>query len=204
MATAEAEYSMTQGAYERGDGAGDENLFVRFFHHHKEDRRKTLEAGRPIHADKEYIEIRIPGDKDNIYIGPAEQKYINRFPRHYAAFKNKEQEVVIGTPLEAVPWVTKAQIEELKYFGVRSVEQLAGVTDANAQSFVGINSLRDQAKAFLEAAAGNAPLLQMQAELEKRDKQLEAMQKQMEEMSKMMAAQEDKPDVKTKQGRARI
>lgn len=180
MATAEAAYSLTQGAYERD--YGDEKLFVKFFFHPKHNKKKSVEEGRPIFDDTEYVEIQIPGDKDNIVRRPASTKDKERFPKHYAAFKNKGEEALVGTPLSAVPWITQGGVEELKHFGVHTVEQLAGITDANAQNFRGVNTLRDQAKTFLEAAAGNAPLIQMQAELEDRDKKISALEIKIENL----------------------
>ena len=131
---------------------GDELLFVRFYIHPRQNANKTLEAGRPIFDDTEYVEIMQPGNKENIIQRPAQPNYKERFSRQYSAFKNNEEQQVSGTPIEQWNVLSKAQVEELRYFNVRTVEQLAEISDGSSQQFAGIQSLKIQAQAYLEAS----------------------------------------------------
>ena len=131
---------------------GDELLFVRFYVHPRQNADKTLEAGRPIFDDTEYVEIMQPGNKENIIQRPAQPDDKERFARQYSAFKNNEEQQVSGTPIEQWNALSKAQVEELRYFNVRTVEQLAEMADNNSQQFAGIQSLKLQAQAYLEAS----------------------------------------------------
>ena len=166
----EADFGMTQQAMREHDRhRGDENLYVQFFMHPMQDKEKTLEEGRPIFVDTEYINIMVPGDKGNIIMRSARPDDQTRFAKQYAAFKNDEAEILEGTPLEKWGLISAAQCEELKYFGIRTVENLANVTDTNAQKFMGINLLRQKAREYIEAAKSDAPIAQLQDELGQRD-----------------------------------
>ena len=159
---------------------GNGRLLVEFSLEPVSDEEKSAAEGRPIFVDQEWIKIRIPGDKDNNVsraIRPGDKE---RFPQHWAAFKNKTQVVLEGTLLEAIPFITKSQVLEFNAMGVRTAEQLVGMADSNTQRIMGYNSLKTKINTFLEAAKGAAPALKLQAELEKRDAEI-AMLKQMVE-----------------------
>ena len=69
----------------------------------------------------------VPGDKCSIVDRPASAEDKARFPKHYAAFQGNNEDLVQGTPLETWPQLTRSQVEEMRYFHVRTVEQLAGM-----------------------------------------------------------------------------
>src|SRR5690606_9295016 len=130
----EADISLTRMALDINSGVfnrykEDDKLAVAFFFSPVQDDEATAREGRPIFKDAEFIKILIPGDKTNVVVRQASQSDKDRFAQQYARFKNNQQEVLEGTPLEAWPLVTRSQVEELKYFGVRTVEQLAGMAD---------------------------------------------------------------------------
>ena len=170
----EADFGMTQQAMREHDRhKGDENLYVSFFMHPMQNKAKTLEEGRPIFVDTEYVRIMVPGDKGNVVMREVREDDRQRFPKQYQAFKNDEAEIVEGTPLDKWNVVSSAQVEELRYFGIRTVENLANVTDTNAQKFMGINLLRNKAREYIEAMASDAPIAQLQEELSSRDATIE-------------------------------
>lgn len=158
----------------------DARLWVRFEMRPTQDEAKSLEAGRPIYTEVEWIKIMVPGDRDTEE-HPVTDRDRARFARAYAAWKATGAEGVVGTPLEAWPQVTRSQVEELKFFKIHTVEQLATVPDAVGQKFMGINDLKKKAADFLAAAAGEAPVLKLQAELAKRDEEIVTLQKSLKE-----------------------
>ncbi len=194
----EADLAMTQNAMRDHDRfRGDENLYVKFFIEPLQDRAASLEAGRPIFLDTEFISIMVPGDKDNIVVREIRDQDKQRFPRQYAAFKNNEQELVDGTPLGEWGFLSKAQVAELEYFNIRTVEQLANVTDANAQKFMGINKLKQRAQEYLEASKGEAPILQLQEELATRDVSIIELRDTVEALqSRLKTLEGGEPDKK--------
>lgn len=177
----DAEYALTEMAF--NPEAGDDKLHVQFFTHPKMDQAATLKEGRPIYRDTEYVRIVVPGDKDNIVEKPATDDHRRRFARQYMAFKQgNEAQAQVGTPLSMWPQVTRAQVEELAYFKIHTVEQLAEISDGNAQNFVGVLSLRQKAKDFLAAAKDGSMVSQLRSEIEQRDSRIATLEDAIEKM----------------------
>jgi len=197
MAFAEAEYDVTAMAFDAersnsgnsGPQAGDERLYVKFFYHPRKNELLSTQEGRPIYEDREYIEITVPGNRDMVVCRPISDIERERFPRHYAAFRNKAAQPNDGTPLNIWPALTKAQVEEMKFFNVHTVEQLAGMSDEQSQKFMGIQNLRTRARAFLEESGKSAAAEKLSSELAKRDEEIAYLKAQMEEILKERAAE---------------
>lgn len=188
----EADYGITEMAH--GDAnryQGDEVLLVRFFSAPIQDSAATLEAGRPIFKEVPYIEIMQPGNKDSIIQRPARDTDKHRFPKHWRAYQDRQSEDYIeGTLLEQWPGLNRAQVEELRYFNVRTVEQLASMSDSNSQGMMGINILRDKAKAYLEASRIESAA----AALAEKDARIDQLVKALEDQGRRLAALEDGSD----------
>jgi len=168
--------------------AEDNKLIVRFSVRPVQDAEATSREGRPIFKDTEFVEIMVPGDKTNILEHAVTDDDRQRFPRAYARHKAGLGDVLEGTMLTAWPLITRARAEELAYFKVRTVEQLAELSDGNSMNMgPGINELRKAAKDFVAQAKGDAPLLKMRAELEKRDGEIAALQQALKEQGAMLA-----------------
>lgn len=161
---------------------GDENLFVQFHFQPVKDKEKSLEEGRDIYVDKDYVTVMIPGDKDNVIIRPIQDSDKERFPRQWAAFKNREDQPVEGTPLSEWPGISRSHVEELKFFNVFTVEALAAMPDSAVGKFMGVGVLKEKAKAYVDASKGNAPMDKLRAENEQLKDQMAAMQDQIEQL----------------------
>lgn len=149
----EAEAGLTNMAMGDGRFAADNHLIVRFYMDARLNRTKTAEEGRQIWEDTTYIEIMQPGNKESIVRRPATEMDKRRFASKFRDFEAmNNQEAVTGTLLEEWPAVTRAQVEELRYFNIRTVEQLRDLSDSNAQNIMGVQMLKQKAKHFLEAA----------------------------------------------------
>lgn len=172
---------------ERDRSKGDEKLYVKFFVQPLQNRTKSIEAGRPIFEEKTFIQIMVPGDKDNIVTREIRENDKRRFPKQWAAYENDRSELIEGTPLEQWPHLSVAQVEELKYFNIRTVEQLAGVSDSASQNFMGIQVLKARAQEFLEASKENVSLASLQEELKDRDAKIAAQDLAISQMAEDMA-----------------
>lgn len=161
----------------------DQALLVRFVVKPRLDEEESAIKGRPIYREIEYIDIRVPGSPDNV-IRPATARDKERFPRHYAAFKNRtsNNDYVEGTLLAEWPLVNRSQVEELAFFGIKTVEQLASCSDANGQVFMGFNGLKQKANEWLAAAKEGAALLEMKAELNRRDAEIAELRGMIESL----------------------
>lgn len=197
----EADYGITEQAFEGGNAryAHDDKLFVTFFKHPRKDEKKTLEEGRPMYNDEDYVRIMVPGDKDSIVVRPARDSDKQRFAKQFAAYEQGEGEHHTGTPLKAWPMVTRGQVEELKFFGVHTVEQLADLADIHVQKFMGIGTLKEQAKAFIQQSKETAPLVQLNAALEDKDAEIAALTEAVNDLKGIVTdLQADKKPAKKK------
>ena len=186
QAMGQLDETIDSGAQQNPRYAGDANLFVRFFNHPHPDKQKTLEEGRPIFEDKPYIEIIVPGDRGNTINRPVRDEDKNRFPQLWRQFVQGAQQTQVGTPLEAWPAITRAQVEELKYFKIFTVEALASVPDNVAQRFMGINVLQQKARDFIEAAKGMSMTTEMRSELDKKDAQIAALTQAVQDLTEVV------------------
>jgi hypothetical protein len=157
---------------------------LRFYSEPRELPGKSLEAGRPIFEEVDYVAITNPGSRDE-YITKAKDKAArDEFVAWaYRKWKATQEQVVDGTPLETVPFLNKAQVMELKALNVHTLESLASLPDTAKQRFMGSVELSKKAKAYMNSAKDTALVTKMQSELDKRDRDIEAMKKQMEQMN---------------------
>jgi hypothetical protein len=190
--------------YNPEEAQQSERLFVRFSMHPVLDEVRTHggklsdgtiveAAGYPVHKEVEYIEIAVPGDKTNIIHRPLRDEDKRRFRQQYQAWKaNPEgnQDGTVGFPLKDWPGISRAQVEDLKYFRVHTVEQLANLSDGNAANIGPIQDLKRKAQAFLQAAKAAAPLAKLEHELKARDNEIETLKRQREEQADRLASLE--------------
>jgi hypothetical protein len=179
---------MGTGSQERY--AGDNRLFVEFYRKAVFNKSKSDEAGRPVYDEEDFVRITVPGDKYTNSDQKVNEAHKHRFPRQWQAYQAGMEQAQSGTPLEVWPQMTVGMVATLKAMKITTVEQLAELSDANAMQLMGNHDLRRRAKAFLEAAAGEAANTHLAAELEKRDKEIALMR---EQMNKLIAANNSKP-----------
>lgn len=166
--------------------AGDKGVHARFYMHPQQDEEKSAAAGRPIFEETEFVEIIAAGNQTSIIRRPARQMDKQRFQRQYEAFKAGAGDSDFGTILSEVPWVTRSQVEELSYLRIRTLEQLAHVSDAECGKHVGLYELKSKAQKALAAAEGAAPLTELEQENKALKKTLDDQQSQMSKMQEQM------------------
>lgn len=175
----EADYGLTDAAMTGNAGRykDDDKLFVRFFIHARIDNIKSAEEKRPIYKDVDYIQIMQPGNKDSIIMRPATDMDKVRFVEHFRKYELRTGEQHMeGTPLTDWPGIRRSQAEELKFFHCHTVEQLAGLSDSNAQNIMGIHMLKQKAQEYLLSADKNAT-----------NEKLSAAEEQIAELKEQMA-----------------
>jgi hypothetical protein len=169
----------------------DAGLYVKFYIEAVKDEEKTIEEGRPIFVDREYIKIIPVGDKNTVVCRPVKTNWdggtppdSERWANLYAAFKNQQIQVTEGTPLNEWAILSKSQVEMMKAANVHTVEQLTQVSDNNLNNLgMGARVLRDKAIAFLQQAKDGSSLNKYQEEIELLKKQLEAVNNQLKGFS---------------------
>lgn len=183
----EASMEMMDVAYLKGREA-DKNLSVTFSYQPHLNQAKSATEGRPIYDDREYVTIKVPGDKDSVVERPVTDIDRRRFHEKYQHFKAGNVQTQSGTPLSAVAWLSRGRVRELEFFNVHTLEQLANLPDAHAQQFMGIASLRQSARDHLMAATEAAPITRMRAEMDAKDSEIAALRNSISEQGNMLAA----------------
>ena len=146
--------------------AADNRLYVEFYRAPFLHAGRSHAEGRAIYEERDCIRIHVPGDKLTVIDRPLDEIDRVRVADRYNKWKAGQAEAVVGTPLTALPGMTPAKVEEYKFFKIVTVEQLAQANDSLGQKFMGFQADKQRAKAFLEVAAGNAPIEKLQGEID--------------------------------------
>lgn len=168
----------------------DANLAVRFYTAPIQNQAKSVDEGRPIFDDTEMVEIRVRGDRNNIVQRPVREEDKRRFRDAYKAYTEGSAQLASGTPLAQWPIMSDSMVEELKYMGFYTVEQVSTASDSVCGKVPGLTSMKQKAAAFLELAKGAAPLEKLQEELNATKSTNEALQAQIVELGRRLAEQE--------------
>ena len=176
-----------------------DNARPRFYTKPVQNNFKSETEGRAVFEDKEFVEILVPGDRKTVVDTLVKEEHRRRWPQAYAAFKAGLETPLQGTPLEEWPAITRSQVEELRFAHVRTVEQLAGLGDdaLNRTVPMGGFPLREKAKRWLDAQAGNAQTEALAAENARKDEIIAEQKRQYEALLERVAAIEaqTKPEV---------
>lgn len=153
---------------------------------------KSKQAGRPVFEDREFVRIIIPGDRRSMVVEPVNDDHKARWPREYEAFKAGQEAPVDGTPLADWPQIGRARVEELAYFHIRTVEQLAAVNDAHLQNLgMGAREERERAKVFLDVAKnGTGPLSKLVTRVEQAEARADTLESALQQANQRIAALE--------------
>lgn len=145
----------------------DEGLDVEFYEGSKRDPKQSAPVaeggtGRDVFVPVVCVRIRIPGNRDEVidteaWLGdvPEVPTHNLRFPFAYARFLARDNsEGVSGFPIKEWAGVTRSVVDTLAHINIRTVEQLAHVSDSNLQRIPLPNpaELRQRAKDFLSQA----------------------------------------------------
>jgi hypothetical protein len=178
----------------QGGQSPDDKLFVKFFMDAVQDQDATKREGRPMFKEVEFILIQAPGNLLTNINRPVRFEDKQRFPRQYMAWKagQDQESAMAGTPLAQWPLVNKAQVEELKYFKIYTVEQLASVSDVDMQKFMGIVDLKRKAKDWLGKAENNKEFNALREENTDMKLEIEELRSALKELSAQVKAQKGK------------
>ena len=144
-------------------------LSAHFFLEAVEDPAQSAAQGRPIFREEEWVRIMVPGDKDNIVVRSVREVDKEVYATQYAAFKNRQEQPVVGTPLDKIPFLSKSRVLEFNALGLKTAEQVRDMSDTIAAKFMDAHGIRKRIGDFLLAAADGAPMEKLQAELADRD-----------------------------------
>lgn len=160
----------------------------RFYEKDYKMNAASLAAGHSVYEKREYVEILTPGTKSNPD-RPVIDADKARWPAQYQAFKNGKVLAIDGMPLEKWTLADVAQVEFLKHWNIRTVEQLARLTDAQIQNLgTGGRQLVTSAKLWLEQAKDNSGISRVVAENELLKNRQQTLENQLAEQSAQIRA----------------
>jgi hypothetical protein len=145
------------------------------------DDKASKAAGRPIYNDIPVCTLKFSAHNQTVGVFPAHEifrwhddpetgertplTYALAFPDQYRAFMNGEAQFASGTPLSELAFIGQGKRLELKAINIHTAEALAAI-DGNALKMLGQGgrTLKEQAQAYLDTAAGNADVTAIAAE----------------------------------------
>lgn len=153
---------------------------------------KSKQAGRPVFEDREFVRIIIPGDRRSMVVEPVNEAHKQRWPREYEAFRAGAEAPLEGTALADWPQISRARVEELAYFHIRTVEQLAAINDAQLQQLgMGARELRERASVFLDVAKnGTGAVSKLLSRVEAAQARSDALEQALKQANQRLAALE--------------
>jgi hypothetical protein len=176
-----------------GDGA-DDGLNVQFSTEAVLNKLESYRAKRNVYTDMEFISVRAPGQNLTSIHTPVTEYYKWRFPVDYAAFKRGQAEVVTGTPLAMWPLISPSQMKDLEHSGIRTIEQIANLSDSAAPAMRGFYTLKAGAQQFLDNARDTQAASRLQAQLDQANAQNQAtvamLQQQMADLMALVKAKD--------------
>lgn len=183
----------------------DSVLFVKFFDKPEQNNFKTAQEGRPIMEMVCMVHIETPGNQLSIIERRAHDGDKARFPLQWAHYENtrgKEGEQIQGTLLSDWPILNSAQVEELKFFKFRTVEQVANASDAQINSIgmvagMSPHGFREKARLFLKVAQDSAYVSKQDDQIKKQAEEMAALKAEMDALKAAMQKPADPaPDAK--------
>jgi hypothetical protein len=131
---------------------GEDNCIPRFYMREVPDPKESEIAGRPKFKLVPYVEIIIPGSKLDRPDRKVTEADKQRWPAAWAKFQMRQEETLgEGTPIEAWPYLNRAQVAEMKALGILTVEALANLGDSGlAKIGMGARELQQRARQFLK------------------------------------------------------
>jgi hypothetical protein len=178
----------------------DSRLQVRFYKRPVQQEQESIEAGRPIFKEFDFIHICVAGDtltEIDTYALPSHKQ---RFPIQWANYMNRvgaNEPEIVGTPVSEWPIVSKSQAEELRAMKFHTVESIAHASDQQLQRMgmaAGMSpyAFRDKAKSFLNLATASA-------ETDKRDQELNSLREELAKKEQETAKIKAETDAKLAQ-----
>ena len=170
----------TYGQVKFGD---DSMLVVLFYTKSVFDPVRSAAEGVRHHNNQHYVKIHPAGEKLNIIDRPVTEADKHRFFHQWNAFLQNQTQVPEGTPIDLLFPNNPAVADNLKAFGVHTIQQCAKLSD-NALQTIGMGSQdwKNKAVQYIDNATSGTAFLQLRAENEKKDQEIKLLRRQFEQL----------------------
>lgn len=156
---------------------GDDSRLVVFFYQRPVlNDAKSRELGKPFYEEMTYIKIEEPGERLNKVDRPVTDNDKYRFAVQWNRFLQKLEQKPEGVPIDLLFPNNPAIPENLRGYGIYTIEQLAGLS-ANAIDSVGMGCQDwvNLAKDYLKNATDGAVFHKMRLRLEEKDQEIKVL-----------------------------
>jgi hypothetical protein len=185
----------------------DRPPYVKFITRPVEDRSTEIIKGKYGFRDIHLAQITRPGQKDTVERVAQEwiddlhrqaadsripQTWPEGFQKMYDAWKNGQEVPVEGTPIRGWPLLSPAQQETILLAGIRTVEDLATMSDEAVRHIgTGGVTFRNTAKGWLDQANDKGAVAAEVATLKRDNESLTEQNKEMREQLAALSARLD-------------
>ena len=112
---------------------------------------KSQEQGRPWFVPVDHIKMFDPAEPNTVIDRPMRIEDTHRFRRQYELFLQKKEQVPEGTPIDQLFPNNPAMAENMKSWGVHTIEQAASMSLNAIQNVnMGAQEAQNRAKAYLD------------------------------------------------------
>lgn len=158
---------------------------AKFYSADVRDDAASAARGRYVGRKIDMVRVIIPGDKHNIVERRVREPDKARWPKAWEAYRKMEDFVPDGTLIDTWPMLSRAQVEDMKYNNIYTVEQLAELPDSNLSALgLGARMMRKHAQAFIEASKNGAVPAQLVSENEHLRQHVSLLMNQLAELTK--------------------
>lgn len=165
------------------DVAQDAALQVRFYMGASLDAAATqLNGGVPKWKEVPYVRIAVPGDKTLVIDQEVwddstnPMSHTRRFPEQWKAWNERRDPAVSGHPLKDWAAIPRGLAEECAYQNIHTIEQLAELSDGNAQKLMGGLQWKQRAQAAVDQLRETAGVDNVQAQVSAQAKKIQELE----------------------------
>lgn len=137
---------------------------------------RTRVEGRQCYDNKDFVQIIMPGDSRSVVDREVKEEDKRRWPGYWQRYQQGKEQTAEGTPIDNWPFLTPAQVQELKYLNFLTVEALAEAPDTAVERLgPGGRDLQNRAKQYTQRDSDTEKELRAEVErLQRRVAELEA------------------------------
>lgn len=159
-----------------------------FFVEDLPDDAATEKAGTLKVRSHERVRLITAGDMLSAPVHPVTKEIIERFPDQYDRWKRtRSNDHIDGTPLSAWPQANRGFVMELNALNIRSVEDLAAVSDANISRITDGRIWREKAVAWLATSKDAGAAAKYAAENERLRADVDDLKRQLSELGAQLS-----------------
>lgn len=163
---------------------GDDNAQVVIFYTRSVfNAAKSQAMGSRQYENEIWVKMHPPGERLNVIDRPVTDYDKRKFPGQWNMFLQNRTQVPDGTPIDLLFPNNPAVADNLRAFGVHTIQQCANLSAHALQTIgMGAQEWMNMAKQYLDSATSGTAFLQLRAELEQSRQENRLLKQQFEKV----------------------